>query len=176
MKYNRLANMPAGVTDAIIDFGMMRKISLFIVSLIIVLLNSCSAPYEGGQYEFMGTWYVDNQTAHSFEVVVVVPSSYDAKEGVKTPVGPIACTRITPSSFWAWYDLYSQPTTSHQIATITFNFRGGVSHTFKGKVIDCDVRDAENWDIAYKGEQNCIAKHTYTFTNKDYEEIMALYK
>lgn len=154
----------------------MRRVNLLVIALIIVLLGGCSMPNEGGCYEFRGTWCVDNQTVHTFEVVVVVPSAYNAKDGVKTSVGPIARKTITPNSFWAWFDIYSQPTTSHQMATITFNFSNGVSHTFEGELINCDVRNANNWEVAYAGEQNCIAKHTYTFTNKDYEEIMALYE
>lgn len=153
----------------------MRRIAYLTITLIMMLLSGCNSPK--GCYDFYGSWCVDNKSVNRFEVVVTVLGIYNAEDGFVSSVGPISRAIITPhGAGWAWYAGYSTTAESSRKATITFNFNNGVSHVFEGEMIGCDVRNADNWTVSYRGEENHLAEHVYTFTQEDYDEIMALYE
>lgn len=63
--------------------------------------------------------------------------------------------------------------------TYTFHFGNGVKHTFSGELISNDFRDVNSWQVEYTSEHDGNLPHiiyTYTFTDEDYERIMALYE
>ena len=156
----------------------MKRICILIAALFVVAFYGCEPE---GHPEKFGIWKIDNQTSYSFESVLVSTNDYFTKDGFESSVSPMAQTKITPDKhvYTAWESSYANPWGSDSVphaTKITFNFPNGVSHTFEGDMIDCDVRNTANWVVTYSGAENHIATHVYTFTQEDYEEIRALYK
>ncbi len=144
----------------------MKSIKLFLILTCISVLGGCSKPT--GEPAWGGRWYVDNQTAHEFTITVDFRAVYleDSVAEVKA---------LTTTKIIGGLEECFVPSYSNGHALITFEFSNGVTHCFEGEKIGHDVRNNESWNVVYEGVQNQIATHTYTFTNDDYERIMALH-
>lgn len=117
--------------------------------------------------------YDENDELYAFDTLVV---------GVEAnTLSHITIPRdgIEPKNEDDYYQEYAQPSYYQYHVVLTFEFSNGIRHTFTGDKIACDVRDANNW-VTSTSEVNEYysdnVDYTYTFTQEDYDEIMALYE
>lgn len=140
-----------------------------LLAIIVALMNGCVQPM-GGNWNPYGEWNICNQTSH--EIVVQINFASDSRGDISQIVGTQMTAKIASEheSLMFYLPNYVDP---EQIV-ISFGFANGVTHIFEGDLIDHDVRAMESWTVEYKYEGHW-AYHTYTFTDEDYERIMALH-
>lgn len=156
------------------------KNSRFLLSAIIfvsILFCGCDVNYF--QY---GCNVVDNQSSHSFEIWTGTTLQDD--ELLKLRDVPSQAS-ILPNQVNEWvpmtYENEGVNPVCMEILTFTFVFENGVQHTFEGDFIVNDFRSLDSWSCKREGAVSVndgatYNTYTYTFTDEDYECIMALYE
>lgn len=153
----------------------MKRMTILMATLLAFVVSGCSVdrdkPYS--------SYHINNESEEVFLVYVESTPEYSHRLGdSEIPMG----TRIYPLMDNIW--ISHSPRIGENVCTdenFTFTFvfsRSGVKHTFSGEMIEHDFRDANSWQkvIAEDANGTGYDKYTYTFTQEDYERIMALYE
>lgn len=162
----------------------------YILILIAIFLISCNNDEGGsnGLPTLIGVWMIDNQSSQEFIVDLDFIPTDDIDH--RALVEACSLAYLTPwrhrawdgqEDFIEWHSAAYTPTYAYENELIiTLEFPNGISHTFSGEFIERDMRDENSWHAEYKMWNNkkyvWCAEHTYTFTDEDYERIMALYE
>lgn len=155
----------------------MKRINLLsVIVTTIFMLGGCR---QVDYYQYSCN-IVDNQSSHSFKILVE-SSLQDMLNWKNIP----AIKNIPSNNKTEWISMSSKtegmnPVYNENI-TFTFVFENGVHHINQGELTDNDFRDLNSWICKKEGakgiDEGCVYQtYTYTFTQEDYEEIMALYK
>lgn len=163
----------------------------FGVALLFVLLFSGCGGEDEVYYEFSGRWSIDNKTPYEFNVILdfMDKDENDELYVEQTLVAGVEANALShisipreekPKNEYYYYSGFYSPRvySLERYLIMSFEFPNGVCHTFTGNVIGCDVRDWANWVVTKSSEVKLLgySDHVYTFTQEDYDEIMALYE
>ncbi len=164
----------------------------FGVALLFVMLFSGCGGEDEVYYEFSGRWSIDNKTPHEFNVILdfMDKNENDELYVEQTLVAGVEANALShisipreekPKNEYYYYSGFYSPRvySLERYLIMSFEFPNGVCHTFTGNVIGCDVRDWQNWEVSKSSELAHMlgyTDHVYTFTQEDYDEIMALYE
>ena len=153
----------------------MKRIAILVASLFAFVVSSCSSVDAIDPYS---SYHINNEID---EVILVYVESTPAYSYLlssgQIPMG----TTIYPLQDNTWiartYKLGVNVCTNENF-TFSFVFKNGVKHTFSGEKIANDFRDANSWQKELRVDEygTSCETYTYTFTQEDYEEIMALYE
>lgn len=150
----------------------MKKIILFAVALTVVLFSGCESCF---------TTYYEYRIENSSNVDLIVETNVIPEiDWYDVPVSEI--TLVGSKEIVKWSDSNhnkSKDIPGDRYLTFSFTFPdNGVVHTFGGDMIENDFRYLEYWKLECHpdGSNSQIYTYTYTFTQEDYERIMALHK
>lgn len=150
----------------------MKRITLFVATLTVALFSSCIVDYKS-YYEYK----IKNFSEVDFIIHTEFAPNYDCPPSSVPETQLVRAKDITN-----WPDGYSSPDIiSRHNQTFSFIFfNDGVVHTFSGDMAENDFRYIQNWEMKCRpSEENPnveVYTFTYTFTQEDYERIMALHK
>ena len=146
------------------------KLNRFVVlAIIVALMNGCAQPM-GGPFDVFGQWNICNQTPYEFEVQLKYEQYMFEKEAIC--VMEPQSTKVIVEDYGGLF--FESSYAYREEVVFSFVFANGVVHTFDGDMIEHDVRDVDSWAVVLS-EDKYNRTHTYTFTNDDYERIMALH-
>lgn len=148
------------------------KILKSILAICAVASIAYSCEVTGGP-ELRGTWCIDNQSDELFTSILVGLGPKSFTETVK--IHPQSKRNLTETSIGSidW----DNPASKFEDGSIqlSFVFRNGIIHTFEGEITEHDIRIGDNWNLVVSDDE-LVRTYTYTFTNEDYQRIMALYE
>lgn len=162
-----------------------------ITLLFVILFSSCGGGEEE-YFESAARWSIDNKTPYEFNVRLdfMDKDENDELYVEQTLVAAVEANTLSyisipreekPKDEYYYYSTFYSPRTYslERYLILSFEFPNGVCHTFTGDGIRCDVREWQNWEVSKSSEfpeLKGYSDHVYTFTQEDYEEIMALYE
>ncbi len=156
----------------------MKRTTLILTAIFSILFvsNGCMTV---DYFEHIDTYRIDNQLSEPiFLYVESDPDNWWNFSTGSIPTGQL----ILPTSCINWID--RMPNLSDNLFedenfTFILQFKNGVRHIFSEELIPNDFRDVNSWKIEHTNEHDGKVPHTihtYTFTQEDYERIMALYE
>lgn len=170
----------------------MNRLYFGVTLLFVMLFSSCGGGEDEVWYEFSGRWSIDNKTPHEFNVILdfMDKDENDELYVEQTLVAGVEANALShisiprewkPKNEYYYYSTFYSPRvySLERYLIMSFEFPNGVCHTFTGDGINCDVRYWDNWVVSKSSvfpQLKGYSDHVYTFTQEDYDEIMALYE
>jgi len=157
---------------------MKKALIILAIASICIVCGSCKKNVD---YFHYSRNLIDNKSSYSFEVVA------EASEQSILDLKNVPNSHSVESNALSeWIAKSSRtegvnPVVSGSAISYSFCFENGVRHTFQGEIIENDFRSENSWTCNREGAKNdsegsVYNTYTYTFTNEDYQRIMALYE
>lgn len=154
----------------------------YFATMLVIVLTGCKET-EPETLFHRSRLEINNKSSQSFIVHLDPPQGAGApfEERISTTIEPNSVAIISSQSdddgwcTWASPQLFGFPVETVGVL-VTFCFVDeDIEHAFEGEMIQNDVREVSNWE-KQTTSQGGDTVFTYTFTQEDYEEIMALYE
>ena len=160
----------------------MRRMFCYFATMLAIALVGCKATTPETLFH-QSRLEINNISAQSFVVHLDPPQGAGApfEERISTVVEPNSIAIISSQSgdegwcTWASPHLLGFPVETVGILMTFYFVNKNIEHKFENEIIPNDVRDVSNWEkqTNLSGGDTIF---TYTFTEEDYERIMALYE
>lgn len=155
---------------------IMKRFLVVAVAIIMVGLSGCGVDLVSYPTNHC-TYQINNTSDKGFAIVVEVEpmKSYLIRSG---DVPTRQSVNKETTTIWVSELDFEMNLFADEYITFSFHFDDGVKHTFNGELIENDFRDPNSWMMDMAEGENGVPYYTYTYTfsDEDYERIMALYE
>ena len=155
----------------------MRVMKFYLIAILASIFCGCGLMQVDYADNYV-SYCIENESEKIFLLYVEsAPEEYHLMAGGSVPMGetiyPLQCNKWIDRGTSIGEEIFVDGN-----FTFTMHFKNGVKHTFVGDLIENDFRNISSWQVEQTTEHNGNVPHTiytYTFTDADYERIMALH-